>query len=123
MVASVTTNGAPVCKIDKMEGGFSKALLLSTEDGVEVIAKISCLNAGRALYSMASEAAVLQCEVYSDPTSYSQLKFSDPVSSHTTINIPKIFAWSADPSDSVGARWIIWRKLPAFSFSKSETIS
>ena len=65
VVASVTTNGSPVCKIDKMEGGFSKALLITTEDGVEVIAKIPCPNAGRAMYSTASEAAVLQYGVES----------------------------------------------------------
>ena len=65
VVASVTTNGTPVCKIDKMEGGFSKALLMTTEDGVEVVAKIPCPNAGRAMYSTASEAAVLQYGVKS----------------------------------------------------------
>ena len=60
VVTSLTENGAPVCKIDKMEGGFSKALLITTEDGMEVVAKIPCLNAGRAKYSTASEAAVLE---------------------------------------------------------------
>jgi len=60
VVASLTKNGASVCKIDKMEGGFSKALLMTTEDGMEVVAKIPCPNAGRAKYSTASEAAVLE---------------------------------------------------------------
>ena len=60
VVTSVTKNGAHVCKIDKMEGGFSKALLITTNDGAEVVAKIPCPNAGRAMYSTASEAAVLQ---------------------------------------------------------------
>lgn len=60
VVASSTEHGSPVCKIDKMEGGFSKALLMTTEDGVEVVAKIPCPNAGRAMYSTASEAATLQ---------------------------------------------------------------
>ena len=65
VVASLTKNGASVCKIDKIEGGFSKALLITTEDGMEVVAKIPCPNAGRAKYSTASEAAVLQYGVVS----------------------------------------------------------
>ena len=60
IVKSLSKKGAHVSKIDKMEGGFSKALLITTEDGVEVVAKIPCPNAGRAMYSTASEAAVLQ---------------------------------------------------------------
>lgn len=67
VVASLRKNGASVCKIDKMEGGFSKALLMTTEDGTEVVAKIPCPNAGRAQYSTASEAAVLQYGVGSLP--------------------------------------------------------
>jgi hypothetical protein len=42
-----------------MEGGFSKALLMMMENGAEVIAKIPCSNAGRPMYSTASEVAVL----------------------------------------------------------------
>lgn len=60
MVTSITKDGACVAKIDKMEGGFSKALLITTEDGAEVVPKIPCPNAGRTVYSTASEAAVLQ---------------------------------------------------------------
>ena len=58
VVASLTKNGSSVCKIDKMEGYFIKAFLMTREDGTEVIAKIPCPNAGRAKYSTASEAAV-----------------------------------------------------------------
>lgn len=67
VVASLTKNGASVCKIDKMEGGFSKALLMTTDDGMEVVAKIPCPHAGRAKFSTASEAAVLQYGVVSFP--------------------------------------------------------
>lgn len=67
VVSSLTKSGASVCKIEKMEGGFSKALLMTTEDGMEVVAKIPCPIAGRAKYSTASEAAVLQYGVVSFP--------------------------------------------------------
>jgi hypothetical protein len=43
-----------------MEGGFSKALLLSKEDGSEIIAKIPFSIAGPPKYTTASEVAVLQ---------------------------------------------------------------
>jgi hypothetical protein len=60
IVASVTKGASPVCKIDKIEGGFSKAFLMTMENGAEAIAKIPCPNAGRAMYSTASEVAVLE---------------------------------------------------------------
>ncbi len=43
-----------------MEGGFNQALLITLDTGIEVIAKIPCSNAGRAVYNTASEAAVLE---------------------------------------------------------------
>lgn len=101
VLTSVTMAGAPVCKIDKMEGGFSKALLITTEDGTEVIAKFPCPNAGRAIYSTASEAAVLQY-----------------VSSYTTIPVPKVLAWSADASNPIGAEYIIMEKAPGIQLFK-----
>ncbi|KAI4927821.1 hypothetical protein J4E85_006333 [Alternaria conjuncta] len=58
---AATTGGrySPVCAIDKMEGGFSKALLLRREDGSEVVAKIPFPIAGPPKYTTASEVAVL----------------------------------------------------------------
>ncbi|KAI9808736.1 MAG: hypothetical protein M1825_003888 [Sarcosagium campestre] len=84
-----------------MEGGFSKALLMTTENGVEVVAKIPYPNAGRPRYSTASEAAVLQY-----------------LRSHTTIPVPKILAWSADPSNPVGTEYIVMEKAPGIQLSK-----
>lgn len=57
-----------------MEGGFSKVLLITTEDGMEVVAKILCPNAERAKYSTASEAAVFQYGMVSFPPHTSGLK-------------------------------------------------
>lgn len=87
VVVSLGKDGAPVCKIDKMEGGFSKALLMTTEDGMEVIAKIPCPNAGRAKYSTASEAAVLEYGVYLS-NRRSCPKLTAPGSSELTYNNP-----------------------------------
>jgi hypothetical protein len=49
-----------VSRIEKMEGGFSKALVITTEDASEYIVKIPCPNAGRPMYCTASEVAVLR---------------------------------------------------------------
>jgi hypothetical protein len=46
--------------IEKMEGGFSKALLLRKEDGSEIIAKIPFPIAGPPKYTTASEVATLE---------------------------------------------------------------
>jgi hypothetical protein len=121
VVASLNKNGASVCKIDKMEGGFSKALLITTEDGMEVVAKIPCPNAGRAKYSTASEAAVLQYGVVPFPLTRAVTKLTAwgfPVSSHTKIPVPKILAWNADSSNPVGAEYIIMEKASGIQLFK-----
>lgn len=61
VVANVSgSRRSPVMNIEKMEGGFSKALLLTREDGSEYIVKIPFPNAGRPMYCTASEVAVLK---------------------------------------------------------------
>ncbi|KAF2470775.1 uncharacterized protein BDR25DRAFT_334347 [Lindgomyces ingoldianus] len=58
--ASAGGQHSPVHAIEKMEGGFSKALLLRKEDGSEIIAKIPFSIARLPKYTTASEVAVLQ---------------------------------------------------------------
>lgn len=42
----------------------------------------------------------------------------NPVNSHTIIPVPKILAWSADPSNPVGAEYIIMQKAPGIQLFK-----
>lgn len=51
---------SPVVKIDKREGGYNKALLMTGENGHTVIAKIPCPNIVPHEYGTASEVAVLK---------------------------------------------------------------
>lgn len=52
MVAASTGNKhSPVCSIEKLEGGFSKALLLCKEDRSELIAKLPFTIAGPPKYT------------------------------------------------------------------------
>ena len=40
------------------------------------------------------------------------------MSSHTTIPVPKILAWNADPSNPIGAEYIIMEKAPGIQLFK-----
>lgn len=60
VAASVGSSKLPIRAIEKMEGGFSKALLMSKEDGTEVVAKLPFSIAGPPKYLTASEVAVLK---------------------------------------------------------------
>lgn len=53
-------DSSPISAIEKMEGGFSKALLMRKANGAEVVAKIPCRNAGPSVSTTESEVAVLQ---------------------------------------------------------------
>ncbi|KAH9871625.1 hypothetical protein J1614_005880 [Plenodomus biglobosus] len=93
VAASVGSSKSPICTIEKMEGGFSKALLMSKEDGSEVVAKLPFSIAGPSKYLTAPEAAILQY-----------------LHDHTKIPVPKLLAWNADSSNPVGAEYIIMEK-------------
>lgn len=60
VVSSLPSVSSPISKIDKLEGGFNKALLITAENGKEIIAKIPCPSVVPAEYSTASEAASLE---------------------------------------------------------------
>lgn len=51
-------------RVVNLEGNFIKALLLTMDNGTEVIAKIPCPNAGPTSLATASEVATLKFCVY-----------------------------------------------------------
>lgn len=65
VVSSLPQISSPIATIDKMEGGFNKALLMTAENGKQVIAKMAFPNLVPAKYVTASEVAVLE---YGRPT-------------------------------------------------------
>ncbi|KAI9659460.1 MAG: hypothetical protein M1821_001718 [Bathelium mastoideum] len=93
IAASIGPSASPVREVEKLEGGFSKALRIQKEDGTELVAKIPCPNAGPARYTTASEVAV-----------------QEYVRDSTSIPVPYIYAWSSDRSNPVGAEYIIMEK-------------
>lgn len=44
VVAALPTMQSPIIKINKKEGGYNKALIMTAENGRQVIAKIPCGN-------------------------------------------------------------------------------
>ncbi|PWY86431.1 hypothetical protein BO94DRAFT_556904 [Aspergillus sclerotioniger CBS 115572] len=84
--ASLFGPGTKCVRIVKMEGSFNKAFLLTMDDGNEVIAKIPCPNSGTPLLTTASEVATL--------------KF-----------FPEVYAWNSDPTNPIGAEYIIMEKI------------
>ncbi|KAH2815168.1 hypothetical protein KXV23_002917 [Aspergillus fumigatus] len=84
---------SPIITIEKMEGGFSKALLIQKENGKEGIAKVPCRIAGPAGLTTASEVGVLEY-----------------IRKHTGIPVPRVLAWSSDSSSPVGAEYIVMEK-------------
>ncbi|RAK84907.1 phosphotransferase family protein [Aspergillus costaricaensis CBS 115574] len=83
--ASLFSSETRCMRIAKMEGNFSKAFLLTMDDGNEVIAKIPCPNAGPPVLTT-------ECEV-------ATLKF-----------FPEVYHWSSDPTNPVGAEYILMEK-------------
>ncbi|KAL9631712.1 MAG: hypothetical protein Q9204_004111 [Flavoplaca sp. TL-2023a] len=111
--ASRVTNGSTVQRVEKMEGGFSKALLMRMNNGKEAVAKLPCPNAGRAMYSTASEAAVLHYRSYIYRSQDCQVTdIVILVSTHTQVPTPKLLAWNANATNPVGAEYIIMEKAP-----------
>ena len=103
-----------------MEGGFSKALLLRKEDGSEIVAKIPFSIAGPPKYTTASEVAVLQYRKHpiTDRLTLCSRLMASTVNTHTQVPVPKVLAWSSDPSNPVGVEYIIMEKAPGVQLYK-----
>ncbi|RDW68809.1 phosphotransferase family protein [Aspergillus mulundensis] len=97
VVSSLPSVGSPISTIDKLEGGFSKALLMTAENGKEVITKIPCPSIVPAEYSTASEAA--------------SLEYGKVLRSQTSVPVSKVLAWSSDSSNPVGAEYTVMEKI------------
>jgi hypothetical protein len=68
VVAASGSEASSIQAVEKMEGGFCKALLMRKKSGTELIAKIPCRNAGPSVYTTESEVAVLRFGTYIPPT-------------------------------------------------------
>ncbi|EIT78866.1 hypothetical protein Ao3042_04679 [Aspergillus oryzae 3.042] len=94
VAASAGGDSSRIVTIEKLEGGFSKALLMKKGNGKEVIAKLPCRIAGPTSLTTACEVGVLEY-----------------VRKYTSIPAPRVFSWSSDNSNPVGAEYIIMEKV------------
>ncbi|KAF2422062.1 hypothetical protein EJ08DRAFT_672848 [Tothia fuscella] len=107
VILELTSNGAarsPVISIDKLEGGFSKVLVIKQADGTEVTAKIPTPFAGPPCLTTESEVAVLRF-----------------VKSKTSIPVPGVLAWSSNPNNPLFHRWGSLDRPDRFSLIKQLT--
>ncbi|KAL2822110.1 kinase-like domain-containing protein [Aspergillus granulosus] len=93
IVATAGGSTSRITDIEKLEGGFSKALLMTKEDGTELIAKVPCRIAGPAFLTTASEVGTLEY-----------------IRKYTNIPVPRVFSWSSDDSNPVRAEYIVMEK-------------
>lgn len=110
---------SPVRTIEKVESGYCKVLLMTKEDGSELVAKLPFSYAGPPKYMTASEVTVMQ---YGTSSFMHVGKFAPNhfgiVHDHTKVPVPKLLAWSADASNSVGAEYVVMEKAAGCRLSK-----
>ncbi|KAE8333474.1 kinase-like domain-containing protein [Aspergillus sergii] len=94
VAAAADGDSSRITAIEKLEGGFSKALLMKKENGKELIAKLPCRIAGPTSLTTAGEVGVLEY-----------------MRKYTSIPSPRVFSWSSDDSNPVGAEYIIMEKV------------
>ncbi|KAE8423663.1 kinase-like domain-containing protein [Aspergillus pseudocaelatus] len=84
-----------------VEGQFNKAFILTMSSGDELVARLPNPNAGPAFYTIASEVATRHF-------------LRDVIG----IPIPRVYSWSAEPSNPVGAEYIIEEKATGAPLGK-----
>ncbi|CEL11353.1 Putative Phosphotransferase family protein [Aspergillus calidoustus] len=102
LAAAHFSDATKCIRVVKLEGNFNKALVLTMNDGNEVIAKLPCPNAGPQSLTTASEVATL--------------KF---LQSKTSIRVPRVFAWNSDAANPVGAEYIIMEKISGVALAET----
>ncbi|PGH15602.1 hypothetical protein AJ80_05466 [Polytolypa hystricis UAMH7299] len=102
-IAAAAATGAHHCiSVEKFADGMhSRALLLTMDNGVQVVGKILNPNAGRAHFTTASEVATMD---------FMRNVLGTPV--------PKVLSWSSTRDNPVGAEYIIMEKLPGIQLDE-----
>lgn len=93
------------------DGMFNKALLLTMEDGYQVVAKIPNPNAGRPHFTTASEVATMDFVRFMSAL-VPILAYIGQIRTHLRTPVPKVYAWCSRAQDNpVGAEYIIMEKV------------
>ncbi|QSS65906.1 hypothetical protein I7I51_06757 [Histoplasma capsulatum] len=89
-VLSLCPSATSIKSCQKLEGGFSRAFVITTNNGRQVVAKFPTSVAGPARYVTNSEVATITY-----------------LRRHTKIPIPAILDWCDDPTNPIGSAYII----------------
>ncbi|KAF2239810.1 phosphotransferase enzyme family protein [Viridothelium virens] len=101
-VAARATGARRCVEVQKLpEGNFSKAFLITMDDGQQIIAKLPIPNAGRSHYTTASEAATM-----------------DYVRNILQIPAPNVLAWSSSRDNPVAAEYILMERSRGVELGK-----
>ncbi|KAK2863701.1 hypothetical protein FQN49_004075 [Arthroderma sp. PD_2] len=97
IAAEVAGPGTRRCvKVEKLADGlYNKALLLTMDDGIQVIGKVPNPNAGIPHFTTASEVATMD---------FARNILGTPA--------PKVLGWSSKRDNPVGAEYVIMEKIP-----------
>ncbi|EEP78409.1 predicted protein [Uncinocarpus reesii 1704] len=101
-VLSLSPLAASIQSCQKLEGGFSRAFIFTTDDGRRVVAKFPMPVAGSPRFITNSEVATI-----------TYLK------SNTKISIPEILDWNDDPSNPIGSAYIIMQHAGGVSLQQA----
>ncbi|KAK2789274.1 hypothetical protein FQN51_002723 [Onygenales sp. PD_10] len=101
-VLSLSPSAVSIKSCRKLEGGFSKVFVFTTNDGKQVVAKFPTSVAGPPEQVTDSEVATM-----------TYLK------SHTKIPIPAVLDWSDDPSNPIGSAYIIMEHADGISLDQA----
>ena len=100
--AAISVNAKSCINMAKLpEGSYNKAFLLTMDNGAQVVARIPNPYLPPRI-STASEVATL-----------------DFFRNELDIPVPRVFAWSSDKDQPVGAEYIIMEKAPGEELGKS----
>lgn len=103
------------------DGMYNKTMLLTMEDGTEVVAKVPNPNAGQQHFTTASEVATMEfvCIVLPSYSILQEPKLTDKqVREVLGTPVPKVHAWSSRHENAVGAEYIIMEKLPGIELER-----
>ncbi|KAJ5873647.1 uncharacterized protein N7473_013206 [Penicillium subrubescens] len=100
---AASLDGKSTCiSCNELKDNSNRLFRLAMDDGRELIAKIPSPHSGLAFYTTASEVATME---------FLRL--------YTAVPVPKVVAWSSEPTNEIGAEYIITEKVPGVTLSKS----
>lgn len=118
-VLSLCPSAASVQSCQKLEGGFSKAFIITTDDGKRLVAKFPTSVAGPPSLVTNSEVATISYCMLSSGLLLRASTNVLAVRSRTKIPIPSVLDWNDDPTNPIGSAYIIMEHAEGVSLDQA----